>query len=219
MVSLFGLTLLTLVGAAQMSGSPKAGAYVVTVQASVLDALWGYAHWSLQHPNAMHWYQVQQSENSLKTPDKLGTNAPGADSSSGTTMRLPLPSIDLYAPSGISVYYGTNAAENAQFLHTLPEGIHWAEAHKTLVFRPTLEEAIAMLSQLKPYQSGFLPANGYVIFALSLVGSPSNTPDAHLRSEEEQSRIQDAAMQEFEQRARQAGIRVISVQLELSGGK
>jgi hypothetical protein len=218
---IFFLGLLALPGAARRRSSPASSAkpYVVSVRAPVLEEMQAFLFWCVKrHPSAIPWYR----QRSLALANQSTGTSPGpapSKSSSGTTIQLPIPTVDLYAPSGSSIYYSKSAAKNAKFLRSLPEGISWARAHKPLEIRPTLRAAMGMLRELKPYAAGVLAQKRYVIFAVSLTGAAAKAPTAHERYLEAQSKIQNAALQEFERRARRTRITVISVQLGLPSGK
>ena len=74
------------------------------------------------------------------------------------------PSIDLYAPSGISVLHSTDPLSNPQSIRSI--ATHGITQPKTPLaeLRPTLTEALQMFSNLKPFETR---ANEYVLFALT----------------------------------------------------
>jgi hypothetical protein len=205
-------------GQSKAPPKPKGGPYVISVRAPAIEAAQGFLYWIMKHPSAVPWYRERPL--AAVAPDRQEPVAPGLSGpKSGTqrsmTLPLRLPSMDLYAPSGTSVYYSTSAAKNAHLLRALPAGARGAEAQRTPVPRPTLKEALSMFPELKPYVPELLASKGYTVFALSLVGARSEALSAQLRFSERQSKVQDAALQEFERRARQARVRVVRVELEL----
>lgn len=221
---LIAVLLLALPGLTQQKEKTKSGegAYVVSVHAPVMEAAHGFLDWIIKHQSAVPWYRESPRAKLAGKPQGTlshglaGPEPPARGERS--TLPLWLPQMDLYAPSGDSIYYSTTAAKNANFLGTLPAGIRWAKAHKTPVPRPTLKEALSMFVELRPYIPSLSDSKRYTIFALSLIGTPSKAPSGRLRYSERQSKIQDVALEKIERRARQIGVRVISVQLELPNG-
>lgn len=107
------------------------------------------------------------------------------------------PSVDLYSPSGVPLYYGTDPKANVAFIRALPRSI----PHTTsLPSRPTLKETIEMLDELKPDEAALLAGKEYTVFALTFRGPRD-------------SKEQDEAVQELKKRARRIGINVIDVRL------
>lgn len=156
---------------------------VVTVKAPIQQFLEGFVHWLHQHPAAAHLAQSPAS---------------GPPTHIGMVM---LPSVDLYSPAGVSIYYTSGSKENLKFIHALPGSIRQVEREKKQKVRPTLKEAMEMIPELKPYEAAVLAKKEYAVLALTFV-PPSP-----------QCKAQDAVIRHFERRARGIGVRVIEVRL------
>lgn len=143
---------------------------MAVANASLDDLFAGYDQWSTRHPGVFP---------------------------RGKTTRLDVPSIDLYAPSGVSVYHGTDSAKNAAFLDALAKGIGQTRTNE---FRPTLQEAIEMFSELKAKEAALLADKRYTIFALTY---------PHW----DRCKAQNDAIEKLREHATQLGIRIIEVRL------
>jgi hypothetical protein len=141
-----------------------------TVDASATELLDAYLQWMDHHPEAVP---------------------------KGNTLKLDMPAIDLYSPTGVSLYYGVDSMKNAAFLRNLPQGIKSA---KTDAIRPSLKEAIEMFPALKAQESTLLADKRYTIFAVSY-------PNWEICKE------QNEAVAKLRERAAQAKIRIIEVRL------
>jgi len=126
-------------GAQEASG--RVGQDVYSVHASVDEVSLGYIRWA-----------------ALRSKNKRAK----------VMLTLPMPSIDLYSPDGLSLYHGANSDENAAFIRALPRSIPHSSTAGT---RPTLKEAVAMFTELKPYEAKILRRRGYTLFALSYKGA------------------------------------------------
>lgn len=142
----------------------------IVVSASIEERLTGYLDWGGRHP---------------------GTFSPGKPHTIG------MPTLDLYSPSGISIYYGEDSATNAAFLGTLPQGI---PKLKTVAARPSLKEAIEMLPQLKAQEGALLADKRYTLFAATQLNS-------------NRCKAQNEAIANLRKRAGQMKIRIIEVRL------
>jgi hypothetical protein len=142
----------------------------VTIDGSVEDLARGYLQWMKSHPDAV----------------------PGVD-----RLKLEMPTIDLYAPSGASIYYGADSTRNGAFLNTLPQGIRDA---KTTVARPSLKEAIEMFPAFKGQEDALLSDHRYTVFAVTY-------PDW------DKCKEQNDAIAKLRARATQSNIRVLEVRL------
>ena len=142
----------------------------VSVDGSVEDLARGYLQWMKNHPEAV----------------------PGVE-----RLKLEMPTIDLYSPSGTSIYYGADSARNGAFLNTLPQGIHDA---KTTVARPSLKEAIEMFPAFKTQEEGLLADHRYTIFAVTY-------PDW------DKCKEQNDAVARLRVRAAQSNMRILEVRL------
>lgn len=140
--------------------------------ASVDDLLNGYDLWSSHHPNVL-------------PHDK--------------PFNLDVPSIDLYSPSGTSIYHGVDSEKNAAFLRALPGGIGLA---KTIEVRPSLKEAIEMFADFKVRGATLLADKRYTVFALTY-------PDW------DRCKAQNDAMAKLRERADKIGVRVLEVRLHI----
>ena len=141
-----------------------------TINVSVEDFTKGYLEWMKHHPDAVQ---------------------------SGQQLKLEMPAIDLYSPSGSSIYHGTDSARNAIFLRSLPQGIRGA---KTTGIRPSLREAIEMFPEFKAQEDALLAGKRYTVFAVTY-------PDW------DHCREQNEAVAKLRARATQANIRVLEVRL------
>lgn len=132
---------------------------VVAVDAPLHEILNGYVKWLKHHPEAIPHAQP------------LIPKTPGLDASPSQDVASPLviriPSVALYSPSGISVYYDTNSDKNAAFLRALPSGTGDARQANTGAAEVTLREAIEMFAELKPYEGALLAEKRYTILALT----------------------------------------------------
>jgi hypothetical protein len=84
--------------------------------------------------------------------------------SGGKLLKLDMPAIDLYSPSGESIYYGADSSENAAFLDKLPKAI---PNQKSNVVRPSLKEAIEMVPEFKTHEDELLSDKRYTVFAVT----------------------------------------------------
>ncbi|MGH9897695.1 MAG: hypothetical protein ACRD4L_02435 [Pyrinomonadaceae bacterium] len=109
-----------------------------------------------------------------------------------------MPNMDLYSPSGISIYYGEDSATNAAFLRTLPQAI--SSTKKTDVARPSLKEAIEMFPALKAQEGALLADKRYTVFAVTY-------PDW------DHCKDQNEAVAKLRKRAGQLKIRIIEVRI------
>jgi hypothetical protein len=143
-----------------------------TTSASALEFGRQYLQWELQHPEA--------------NPSKERFSS------------LALPTLDLYSPSGIAIYYGADSAKNAAFLRSLPQGI--AGATKANVVRPSLKDAIEMFPEFKAEEDLLLADKRYTVFAVTYPGW-------------EEAKEQNDALAKLRERAEQAKIRILEVRL------
>jgi hypothetical protein len=112
-----------------------------SIDTSVNELAHGYLQWMKHHPGSVP---------------------------AGKPLKLEMPTVDLYSPEGVSLYYGADSTKNAAFLRTLPQGIKNAGgAAKTGVPRPSLKEAIEMFPEFKERETGLLSDNRFTIFAVT----------------------------------------------------
>jgi hypothetical protein len=154
-----------------LAAAPKQSAnHLGDIEASVQELTAGFLKWEQHHPAAT-------------TP--------------GKPMMLAIPSIDLYSPSGVSLYHGGDSEKNASFIRDLPGNISHA---KTEEVRPSFQEALEMFEALKS-QKALSPADHqYTVFALTYAGADF-------------CKAQNDAIQQLRSRAGQIGIRILEVRL------
>ncbi len=158
------------------SSAPSA----ITTQAPVQELLAGYLKWMHRHPQVMP-----------KATKK------GEDPS---PFFAPVPAIDLYSPSGSSVYFEAKPKNNAEFLRSMRPALPPVTKAQPSTLRPTLSEAMEMFPELKSYQTLTSGDVRYTVFALT------NSGDEYCRE-------QDEAVAQLKSRAQALGIRVIEVKL------
>lgn len=140
-----------------------------TASTSVEEFTHAYLQWLKKHPDAIQSPQI----------------------------KLEMPALDLYSPSGVSVYYGTDSAKNAAFLRMLPKSI---PRTGTTAIRPSLREMLEMFSEFKTQEDALLADGRYTVFAVTY-------PDWGPCKE------QNEEIARLRARAAQAGIRVLEVRL------
>jgi hypothetical protein len=180
---------------AESDKRPTATATVLTVEAPLQELMQGYLGWMHRHPEATH-----QTQPLIPAPAQGLPNRDSEAASEVVPLLIRMPSIDLYAPSGVSLYHGTDSEKNAAFIRALPRGIPQGNTATTDEVRPTLQEAMEMLVELKPYETTPLAQKGYTVFALTYPDTARCKP-------------QNEAIQELESRAQRIGIRVIEIRL------
>lgn len=188
---------------------------VISVKASVQELFQGYHQWMVRHPQAvpqapkpvpLQGFPVGSSQTSSQFPSVNPESLQGIakPDSERSNDRPPLlirtPSVDLYSPSGVSLYHGTKSEENAAFIRALPLGIQEGKTKKTNEIRPTLQEAMGMFPEFDPYKSMPTGKNLSTVFVLAF-------PDLV------DCKAQDGAIQELKSRAHGLGIRVIEVRI------
>jgi hypothetical protein len=145
---------------------------VLTVNATLQNLYDGYHSWTHRH---------------------LGSASPNV-------IKTFMPFIDVYSPSGVSIYHGEDSDKNATFIHALPSNIPHGNVVKTNAARPTLQEAIDMFPELATYKINSGPENVYTIFAVTF-------PDT------ERCKAQNDAMVQLKARAQNTALRVIEVRI------
>jgi hypothetical protein len=164
------------------NSSRLSAANVITVESSVSEMMAGYLKWIHVHPEVMHVH---------------GTGASNSDSE---PLIVKMPSIDLYSPTGVSLYHGTSSQGNALFLQDFPHNVHRLDAAKMTEIRPTIQEAMSICPELEPYKASIVGKKQYTIFAMTY-------PNAPIYEE------QNKTVQQLKSRAQQLGLIVIEVQL------
>jgi len=79
-------------------------------------------------------------------------------------IRMDMPAIDLYSPTGELLYHGTDSSENAAFLKSLLKEIPGKKSNDV---RPSLKEAIEMLPDFKKHEDELLSDKRYTVFAVT----------------------------------------------------
>lgn len=111
----------------------------LTVKASVSELLDGYGHLDDLHP------------------DKAST---------GKTT-YPLPTIDLYDPSGKLSWFGGDSAGNSMFIARLPDSLGKYPPPGPKVFRPDLNEALTFFHELSGLAKSDHLGQNYTLIAVS----------------------------------------------------
>jgi hypothetical protein len=112
-------------------------------------------------------------------------------------LKMDMPALDLYSPSGESLYYGTDSSENAAFLNSLSKEI---PTRKSNAIRPSLKEAIEMLPEFKMREAELLSDKRYTVFAVTYPNS-------------EECKQQNEAVAKLLTSKGQSNIRVLEVRL------
>jgi hypothetical protein len=189
------LPLAVQLNAVQAESDKRPTATVLTLESTLQELMQGYLRWMHRHPEATHQTQPLIPAPAQGLPNHDSEAGPGV-----VPLQIRMPSIDLYAPSGVSLYHGTDSEKNAAFLRALPRGIPQRNTATTDEVRPTLQEATEMFAGLKPYEAAPSVQKGYTVFALTY-------PD------KDRCKPQNDAIQELESRAQRIGIRVIEIRL------
>jgi hypothetical protein len=154
-----------------LAAAPKQSAnHLGDIEASVQELTAGFLKWEQHYPGAT-------------TP--------------GKPMMIAIPSIDLYSPSGVSLYHGGDSEKNASFIRDLPGNIPHA---KTEEVRPSFQEALEMFDALKSQKALSPAGHQYTVFALTYAGADF-------------CKAQNDAIQQLRSRAGQIGIRILEVRL------
>lgn len=168
---------------------------VITVDVPISEAGDGFLAWLQLHPEA-----APQQKPIIPAPSQ-GPQGPQKEPGSKPLM-IQTPSIDLYSPTGVSLYHGTNSEKNAALIRDLPRSIREVERPETTDIRPTLKEAVEMFAELKPYRADILAGKQDTIFALTLFDTA-------------RCKAQNDAMQELRKRPSEIGVRIVEVRLHL----
>lgn len=170
------------------------GLVAVTVNAPVQELLTAYVHWLAAQP-------ATSSKPKPLMPAPSGGHLQGGQTASQQTPGIiHMPSLDLYAASGISLYHSEDPQKNPAFIQDLPSNLTKLGGKPDEV-RPTLKEAIGMFTELKPYQSAILASERDTIFALTFPADVARCQG------------QDMAVKQLKGRAREIGLNVIEVRL------
>jgi hypothetical protein len=123
---------------------------------------------------------------------------PDAGGDGGTTIRLDLPMLDFYSPSGRSIYFGADSAKNGAFLDSLPQ--RTPEARRDGVVRPSLKEAIEMFPEFRAQEATLLADKRFTVLAITF-------PDW------DEAKEQNDAVARLRRRVRGSDIRILVVNL------
>jgi hypothetical protein len=172
LILITGAVIVCLFPPAGYGGAGKQGGRIIIVNGSTAELLQGYDQWMLSHKKVLDSLRKSPAETNMSrvspAPAQLSGKAIFKSQPPSNSPYYPLlvrtPSIDLYAPSGISILYSTSAAGNPGKIpvlvdHGLPRtGVSVGE------FRPTLKEALQMFPPLRQFENHL---SGYVLFALT----------------------------------------------------
>lgn len=78
--------------------------------------------------------------------------------------RVEMPTLDIYSPAGVSLYFGADSAANAAIIRKLPQEF---PKQSTSVKRPSLSEAIDMFQELKSQKEKILSGQRYTVFVVT----------------------------------------------------
>lgn len=133
------------VGLRSPDRSPSAS--VVAVDISVDKWLEDYMGWTRHHP------EIKVSASSTSDPEPV---------------MLGMPYLELFSPTGASLYRGSNAAQNAFFLRALERKVpSRASVSVENGLHPTLKEYFDMIAELRPYQAEVRSKKCFIILAIT----------------------------------------------------
>jgi len=78
--------------------------------------------------------------------------------------RMEMPTLDIYSPAGVSLYFGANSAANAATIRKLSQELPKQASSPA---RPSLREAIDMFHELKSQKEKILSGQRYTVFAIT----------------------------------------------------
>jgi hypothetical protein len=109
--------------------------------------------------------------------------------------------LEIYSPSGISIFHGSDSDNNIKLLRSLPFVLPSTPSAATKLIRPTLGEVEAMFPEIQ--RAGVPdPSRGeYTVFAIY---NPERSACA----------AQDAAIQELKKRVAGTKVRIVEVRLK-----
>jgi hypothetical protein len=115
------------------------------------------------------------------------------------TLKIAMPYLDVYSPSGNLLYHTDNPEKAAEFLRRLPRGI----PRKPLgVEHPSLRAAIEMVPEFRAEEGSLLSGHVVTVFAVTYPGW-------------DRARPQNDAVETLRRRAGQIGVRVLEVDVQL----
>jgi hypothetical protein len=147
---------------------------VVTVQAPISEMSAGFAHWIHLHPKTN------------TAPPNAAALLKGYSETDSESLVIRMPSLDLYSPSGVSIYHGENSEKNAEFIRSFVPSDPLRNTGKTTDARPTLQEALSIFPELQTYEAKILAQKEYTFFAMTYPNQPmckaQNDAIEHLKS-------------------------------------
>jgi hypothetical protein len=114
-------------------------------------------------------------------------------------MRVVLPSVNIYDPSGVVVYHGEKVASDADVLEHLPQRI---QGLRSSGIYPGLQDALEMLPDLANDKSSILSSGRYSVVSIT---SPMGCPKCGL---------QEAAIAKLKQLNPRANVNVLEVRIQ-----
>lgn len=186
-MNLYSTAILAVSLAAASIGKPPAGfsgpdgTNTYSVVAPVRELPKGFLAWLHKHPEAM----------------TQGDSANGESPS----YSIRWPYLEIYSPSGISIFHGSDSDNNIKLLRSLPFVLPSTPSAATKLIRPTLGEVEAMFPEIQ--RAGVPdPSRGeYTVFAIY---NPERSACA----------AQDAAIQELKKRVAGTKVRIVEVRLK-----
>ena len=158
-----------------ISSSENLATRVFVVDVPIQEWLDDYLGWAHRHPEILH------PSGPARTPQQ--------NTRSNEPLMLKMPYLELYSSSGSSLYRGTGAKHNAEFLHKLQSQMPSGPV-PTDDLRPTLREYTSMIAQLRVYQAELRSKNEPTILAVTFPDKPfCQAQNAAMKPWEKQSRI------------------------------
>lgn len=108
------------------------------------------------------------------------------------------PLLDIYNSAGVSVYHGSDPAQNSAVLNGLPESILGHKATKLSNQWPNLKEAMAMFPELAQHNLETCVPARYTVYSLRSASGPRGAK-------------QEAAIKRLDSRAPRIAIRVVDI--------
>jgi len=126
-----------------------------------------------------------------------------SSTSSAPTLMLNTPYLELFSPSGKSLYRGDDAKKNAVFIRTLEHGIPLSLSPLLSGDKPSIEDYVHIFPALRQYQTSIFSQKKYILFSITW----PYKPDCMANND---------ALHEFESSDMSGGIQVIIVRLQLN---
>ena len=176
---------------AQSANTNANSTNVVSVTGSGSELGHGYLAWTINHPGAQ-----QESVRVVKAVPLSGQRTT-------TISSILWPRMDIYSAAGVSIYYGSNSAQNVNIIDALPHELPTINTTSGRPTRPTLKEACSMFHALRCGGKHDSPQFDYTVFVI-------NKTRAGFHDCEEQ----DAAIQRLKQRVEGTRIRIVEVRID-----